>query len=107
MENERCPTPRSGRTSCAHAARDAVRQPAARVSTWPVELAGCLSPHGASDWRRRRLDQERSPVMISMHKPEVKYLGAQDRHFNYTLGGIAHYRAEIAILTENGYTSTE
>lgn len=45
--------------------------------------------------------------MISMHKPEVKYLGAQDRHFNYTLGGIAHYRAEIAILTENGYTSTE
>jgi hypothetical protein len=45
--------------------------------------------------------------MISMHKPKVKYLAMQDRHFNYTLGGIAHYRAEIAILTENGYTSTE
>jgi hypothetical protein len=45
--------------------------------------------------------------MVILPKPEVKYLGAQDRHFNYTLGGIAHYRAEIAILTENGYTSTE
>lgn len=45
--------------------------------------------------------------MISMHKPEVKYLGASERYFNYTLGGIAHYRAEIAILSDNGYTSTE
>jgi hypothetical protein len=44
---------------------------------------------------------------INMHKPEVKWLNANERHFNYTLGGIAHYRAEIAILTENGYTSTE
>lgn len=45
--------------------------------------------------------------MISMHKPEVKYLGAQDRHFNYTLGGIQHYFDEIKILCENGYTSSE
>lgn len=45
--------------------------------------------------------------MVTMHKPKVKYLGIKERHFNYTLGGIAHYRAEIAILTENGYTATE
>jgi hypothetical protein len=45
--------------------------------------------------------------MIDMHKPEAKYLGIKDRYFNYTLGGIAQYHAEIAILTENGYTSTE
>jgi hypothetical protein len=45
--------------------------------------------------------------MIDMHKPEAKYLGIKDRHFNYTLGGIAQYHAEIAILTENGYTASE
>lgn len=45
--------------------------------------------------------------MVSTHKPEVKYLGVNERHFNYTLGGIAHYRAEIAILTESGYTASE
>lgn len=46
-------------------------------------------------------------MSVSMHKPEIKYLRVQDRYFNYTMGGIAHYRAEIAILTENGYTATE
>lgn len=45
--------------------------------------------------------------MVTLHKPEVKYLGVKDRYFNYTLGGIAHYRAEIAILSDNGYTATE
>lgn len=45
--------------------------------------------------------------MVTLHKPEVKYLRLQDRYFNYTLGGIAHYRAEIAILTQNGYESSE
>lgn len=45
--------------------------------------------------------------MVILHKPEVKYLGVSERYFNYTLGGIAHYRAEIAILSDNGYTATE
>jgi hypothetical protein len=46
-------------------------------------------------------------MTVSMHKPEVKYLAVQDRFFNYTLGGIAHYRAGIKVLSENGYTATE
>lgn len=45
--------------------------------------------------------------MVTMHKPEARWLRANERHFNYTLGGLSHYRAEIAILTENGYTATE
>lgn len=45
--------------------------------------------------------------MVTLHKPEVEYLGVKDRFFNYTLGGIAQYKAEIAILCDNGYTATE
>lgn len=45
--------------------------------------------------------------MVTLHKPEVKHLGATERYFNYTLGGIQHYRDEIAILSDNGYTATE
>lgn len=44
---------------------------------------------------------------INMHRPEAKYLRVQERHFNYTLGGIEQYHNEISILTENGYTITE
>lgn len=46
-------------------------------------------------------------MSVDLHKPEITYLSVRDSHFNYTLGGIAHYHAEISILTENGYTSTE
>jgi len=44
--------------------------------------------------------------MVTMHKPEVHWLGASERHFNYTLGGIQHYHNEIKILSENGYEHT-
>lgn len=44
--------------------------------------------------------------MVALHKPEVKYLNVKERHFNYTLGGIQHYRDEINILSRNGYDHT-
>lgn len=43
--------------------------------------------------------------MVNLHHPEVKYPG-KNSFFNYTMGGVAQYREEIAILEANGYTSS-
>lgn len=43
--------------------------------------------------------------MIDTHKPEVRYPG-ENQHFNWTMGGIAQYRAEIELFAENGYEVT-
>lgn len=45
-------------------------------------------------------------MSVSMHKPEVKWINPNERHFSYTFGGIQHYRDEISILSRNGYDHT-
>lgn len=45
-------------------------------------------------------------MSVSIEKPERR-MSVLDKNYSYTLGGVAQYYAEIAIMSENGYVSTE